>query len=279
MTVKHVVKRLLPPALLDLYVSVRKRFTTQAPAWHTVESGPLAGRELLLNTRFPAFAAMAGGTHDDFFWSYLSDHDLTGTTIVDVGGHVGYHALAFAALVGEAGSVLVFEPNASNLERIHRNLSRNPDLASRIDIRTHALGEHDGTTTFRTTNRVDDQTSSGGFISGSRPPLPEEAYQRAGFRESEIEVWRLDTVLSSLGGANPAARLGLIKIDVEGAETAVVRGAAKTIEHHRPLLLVETHTAGSTADVVQLLAAADYHVDVLEDGGMGRAFLGARPRG
>jgi hypothetical protein len=45
----------------------------------------------------------------------------------------------------------------------------------------------------------------------------------------------------------------LMKIDVEGAEAAVIRGAARTIEAHRPLMLIEVHSAEAGRGVAAAL--------------------------
>ena len=48
-----------------------------------------------------------------------------GMTAIDVGAHVGYYTLLFSRLVGEAGEVFAFEPEADNFEMLQRNIALN----------------------------------------------------------------------------------------------------------------------------------------------------------
>ena len=247
-----------------------------APAWHEVRSGPAKGRWIYVAAESPMFREMVEGVYDPFFWSFLNRHDLRGTTVYDIGAHIGYHALCFAGLTGPEGKVHVFEPNPHNLERMDMIRQRN-GMEDQIVRHPVALSDQSGQCEFNFSTNVDNQTSSGGYLEGSHPPSDQSVYTRAGFIRSTVPVRTLDEVARE----HPPARLGLVKIDVEGAEHAVLRGGHETIARHRPLLLIEIHSVICMMHVAEWLTRLNYRMTVLDDrdavAGRGRCFIAAEP--
>ncbi|MFP5224316.1 MAG: FkbM family methyltransferase, partial [Actinomycetota bacterium] len=87
------------------------------------------------------------------FWAYESGELRAlgrlvrpGDIVLDLGGHVGYHALHLARAVGRAGKVLTFEPNPANLVQLRRNIALNPELP--IQVVAAAAGRAGGTAAF-----------------------------------------------------------------------------------------------------------------------------------
>jgi len=244
------------------------------PAWHEVGAGPARGRSLFVNARTRLFADMVAGDYDDFFWRYLDGRDLGGTTILDVGGHVGYHAICFAGLVGAGGHVHTFEPNSFNLERMGMLIERN-GLGGRVTQHALALSDRGGAASFHFSSNIDNETSSGGFLEASHTPFGDEVYRKAGFVEQSVTTETLDTFVARAC----AGEIGLIKIDVEGAEGPVIAGAEETLRLHRPLILAEIHSVIAMMDVAQRLTRLGYTMRVLDDDGAiaGRCFIAAEP--
>src|SRR5262249_18032305 len=69
-----------------------------------------------------------------------------GDVVIDGGAFLGDTALYFAHLVGPGGRVHAFEFEPGNLGLLEHNLSLNPELARRIDVRRTALSDSDGET-------------------------------------------------------------------------------------------------------------------------------------
>ena len=84
-------------------------------------------------------------------------------------------------------------------------------------------------------------------------------------RDVTVAATRLDAALASR--LAPADQVSFVKIDVEGHELAVLRGAAGTIARHRPVLLVETEARHGVAldDVFTLLAGQGYTSQAVVD--------------
>lgn len=140
-----------------------------------------------------------------------------GDTFVDVGANVGFYTRMGSALVGGSGRVFAFEP----LSPARRLLEMNTKGVTNVVVDDRALSDHNGEADFHV--RPQGDTSSllpGGPGSSVR-----------------VGVTTLDARLLSEGGA--PTRVDFIKIDVEGAELSVLRGATKTIEKYQPLVYFE----------------------------------------
>ncbi|WP_281195018.1 FkbM family methyltransferase [Halorubrum sp. F4] len=163
-------------------------------------------------------------------------------TVLDVGAHVGEHAIPLAA--GTDRRVVAFEPNGESADRLARNATRN-DLTERIDLRRGGLGDERGAVPFYRST----------FSKCSA--FDRDRATRWGARVAAVEevpVYRIDDLVG-VAGDDAATALGdpipppdAIKVDVEGHELAVLRGADATIRTHRPLLVVEVHDGTAEGD-------------------------------
>lgn len=189
------------------------------------------------------------------------DATPTDAVILDVGAHVGEHAIPLA--VGTDRRVVAVEPNGESADRLARNAARN-DLEDRLDRRQIGVGdEHTTQSLYRSS-----------FSKCSA--FDREQATRWGARVTAVEqvpVYRLDDLVRGVDAENetkdgePIPAPDAIKIDVEGHELSVLCGAAATIETHRPLLVVEAHeTAGEHVERVRTwLTARGYDVDACDD--------------
>ncbi len=151
-----------------------------------------------------------------------------GDTVVDGGGGWGETALYFADAVGPEGRVLSFEFVPDNLRLLSANLELNQRLAGQIEVVPNPLWH-----TADQTLRFD--------ADGGQTVLAEHG---AG------EV-RTESIDNFAGGR----RIDLIKLDVEGAEMAALRGAEQTIRAHRPKLALSVYH--SIADMAAIPAWVD----------------------
>lgn len=121
-----------------------------------------------------------------------------GGTVLEGGSHIGFVTVHAARAAGPDGRVLVFEPNAAVHDVLRENLAAN-GVAGRVEVRPQALGETSGRARF--------------YASGDTSSLFDAAESAV---EQEVEVVRADDVV--------AERVDVIKLDVEGAELAALRG-------------------------------------------------------
>ncbi|MFC5134529.1 MULTISPECIES: FkbM family methyltransferase [Haloferacaceae] len=185
-------------------------------------------------------------------------------TLLDVGAHVGEHAIPLAA--GTDRRIVAFEPNGESADRLVRNATRN-GLDERIDLRRVGLADERGSLPFYRST----------FSKCSA--FDRDRATRWGARVAAVEevpVYRLDGLVggtdSPAAPGDPVPPPDAIKVDVEGHELGVLRGAEATIRTHRPLLVVEVHdgtaggdpsrNVGDHADALRTwLADHDYDVE------------------
>jgi FkbM family methyltransferase len=187
---------------------------------------------------------------------HVRDYVRPGSTVIDVGAHVGFFTERFARWVGPEGRVIALEPEPVNFGRLGRRLHRT-GLASRVAALNAAAVESSGGYFLRVdpTHPGDHQLASAGLpVAGmALDHLIERADRRA---------------------------VSLMKIDVQGAEARVLAGATETIRRFRPSLLVEVDDGrlrrqGSSAErLLETLAALGYTPQHLSRSGLSRA-LGA----
>jgi FkbM family methyltransferase len=148
-----------------------------------------------------------------------------GDTAIDAGAHIGFFTLQMAAMVGPEGRVHAFEPYDANADLLERSIQENR-FADRVDFRRSAVGAATGTATL--TFPVETLNTGGAYL------LRDGTSPLAGNQKRVVPVVALDDL--------PIRRpVRFIKMDVEGAEPLVIRGAAALLRADRPVVLSELH--------------------------------------
>jgi FkbM family methyltransferase len=158
-----------------------------------------------------------------------------GDVILDVGANIGVHTVFFAAATGPKGAVLAFEPQRLIFQTLCANIALNNFL--NVWCMNVALGDAPGSIRVPTLNPAM-RNNFGGLSLGS--------YSQG----DHVEVIRLDSL--QLGSCR------LIKIDVEGMELQVLRGATGLIERFRPALYVENDRTEHSAELIRYIDSLDY---------------------
>jgi FkbM family methyltransferase len=225
--------------------------------WFTVQDGVLKGIQLLLPGTEGAWAEMIAGTFDDFIYKEIGLRGgLTDKVIWDIGAHFGFHSLGFAKL--GAAEVVAFEPNSANAAMLTANLQRNEDVTSRIKTLPLALSDVDGQSSFMQTADVA-TGSSGSYLAQAQVPLGPESY--AHFHQVTVKTSRIDTLLSEPANLKTPQ---VLKIDVEGAEALVLKGATKLLQRFHPWLFIEVHHICAMCELRGLLDQFGYSVKILD---------------
>ncbi len=181
-----------------------------------------------------------GGREEDFFRRYLQQGDI----VVDVGASIGLTALAAFTAVRPDGRVLAFEPHPRIFTYLAGNIELN-DAEGVVTPYNLALGEGCGVVSL-TDARADDTNSISHEATGVRVPMSTLDY----------EVAQLP-------------RIALLKIDVEGYEQFVLRGAAETLTR-TDCVYFESYDANfvrhgySLGDLVELFAKQGFEVRRLD---------------
>jgi FkbM family methyltransferase len=173
-----------------------------------------------------------------------------GDIVFDVGGHIGYMALYFATLAGSRGNTFTFEPSPQNLRYIRANVTHTN--WTNITLIESAVGAQNGMTTFWS----EELTGQNGSIVPDYGGVASTAKShgvRAQTLAVPINVTSLDT-FAAARGLSP----GFVKIDVEGAESLVLRGMSTILAACRPRIMIEVTNEGEA--VLGMLSSANYFV-------------------
>ena len=166
------------------------------------------------------FGAFQDHVKDEYF-KLPSD-----SVVFDVGANIGSMSLRFSTLVPN-GKVYAFEPTTYAYQKFLKNLSLNPELAKRI-VPTQAF------VSDKAAEKKEVSAYSSWKIDGSSKeihPLHGGVMQSA----DAIDVVTLDGFVEQHG----ITRLDLLKVDTDGHEIEVLRGAKKTLERFRPPIIFE----------------------------------------
>ncbi|TPN83196.1 FkbM family methyltransferase [Mesorhizobium sp. CU2] len=166
-----------------------------------------------------------------------------GSTFVDVGGNVGLHTLFAGSIVGQTGKVYSFEP----VPHLYGTLRLNVDVNGMGNvIKTHQLAVSD-TEEVKSFSKFRSHSAMSGF---SVPQVRLDIFGES--ENSSVEVIQVNTV--TLDKMFAGQKIDGLKIDVEGYETLVLRGAKEVIRNNRDIkLIIEwdpflvTRTLGSEA--------------------------------
>jgi FkbM family methyltransferase len=145
------------------------------------------------------------------------------TTFFDVGANIGLLSIPILSIAPDV-EVVSFEPSPAVLPFLKKTWLQSP-FQSRWHIIEKALGNYEGTTSFSQHQKLGDDA-----YDGIRP-----THRRGETKTVEIPITTLDTVWRER--ATPS--VSLIKIDVEGAELAVLEGASACIAACRPIIITE----------------------------------------
>lgn len=225
----------------------RTLFGKLLPKWpYPVLRGPLRGSKFILG----ALAGRGGGATVYFnlvepeqtsaFLSNLNE----GECFFDVGANVGYYTILGSQIVGPRGKVIAFEPVLRNLFYLYRHILLNK--AANVIVISAACAE-----ILSLAAMSPGENCATGFLKVKRlKKLTDESYI--------VPTVTLDETARQLG-TNPH----VIKIDVEGAELAVLRGADMILRQAKPKIFLSTHSAELRSSCLEYLRERGYSFEVL----------------
>jgi FkbM family methyltransferase len=179
---------------------------------------------------------------EKYYWSGVHERHVQeslvhllrpGMTFWDVGAHIGFFSLIASRLVTRTGHVEAFEPFPPNRVRLATSIALNQ--AANVTIHAIALAEGTGTAAFH-------MTSSS--LTGSLVPNGGDSFM-------PVQCVSADDAMRSIRAPD------FVKIDAEGAELAVLRGARRMLLSNRPTILIELTSGDMLAEVREL--APGYH--------------------
>jgi len=206
--------------------------------------GPLRGAKFILG----ALAGKGGGA--TVYFNMLETEQTSAFAAVlkkeqvffDVGANVGLYSILGSRLVGAGGKVIAFEPVVKNLAYLYRhtvlNRSQNVSIISAACSDTVSLSAFAAGPTSAEGHLLNGKTSADDFFL--------------------VPTLTVDAVAQKLG-----LMPDVIKIDVEGAELAVLLGARSTLQQGKPKIFLSTHSDELRLSCLNYLAGLGYAAEVL----------------
>lgn len=163
----------------------------------------------------------------------------TGDTVYDIGAHVGFYSVLAASLVGQSGSVYAFEPYPRNIAYLRRHVDMNH--LDQVKVVELAVSDRTGVAHFSqgASSSMGSLSSDGGYEVGT----------------VSLDDWVFTQ-------HNPVPKL--LKIDVEGGEGDVLRGAKSILSTVKPVIFLATHGPSVHGVCVEMLQRAGYLLESLD---------------
>jgi FkbM family methyltransferase len=191
---------------------------------------------------------------DDFLFMTNHENEIMeffipkeGDTIVDVGAHIGLYTLIAAKRVGPTGKVIAIEPDPENFKILKKNILLNQlsnvkalrcaVYSTKEKLKLFLPELEEGRTIFNTVMQ-DRAGTSNNFL--------------------EVEANTLDNIMNE---NNIIQRVNYLKIDVEGAELEVLKGAINTLSLNKDLtLLIEVHGESNYKPILEIFKEYNFEV-------------------
>jgi FkbM family methyltransferase len=222
---------------------VGTRFLPRVQAWVQIQSGLSQG--LWMHLRLPREAIIWRGEHEPEVQNAILAGVRPGAVVYDIGANVGTMALGAAQLVGNLGRVIAFEGDPENIERLREHSTRN-GLEDRLRVVHAAVWSRTATDGIGFRRGAPSRSQGGVEADGNRPVLG----------SGEVINVPAVTLDDFVAAGEPPPQL--LKIDVEGGEYEVLRGANTLFARERPLLIAEVHHQGAAEQITAWLTEHQY---------------------
>lgn len=213
-----------------------------------------AGRTATARFRDPDYTLVlppvwsGGGGSSAFVYREMHEPELAllpgflgpGMVYVEGGASSGAYAFAAARLVGPEGRVLAFEPGQRNQVALEASKARNGFL--HVSIRPEALGQEVGTLRLVRPHGQDN------MLAVAPPGTP----------DAEIAFESPVTTITAALEADGLDRLDFVKLEIEGAEEAALRGAEPFLVKDRPVVLFSVNPRANARAGVEVDGAMRY---------------------
>jgi FkbM family methyltransferase len=173
-----------------------------------------------------------------------------GDTFLDIGAHLGFFSLA-SGLSNPGVKIIAFEPNPKNFRILQANATANG--LSGIVCEPIAISDHDGSARLYLTES--DMSAS---------------LMKDFQAEDTRQIGSIEVLTASLDSYLEQQRITgtlVIKVDIEGHETAFFRGAARTIAAQKPDIILEV-LYDQDIEIVSRLKSLGYHFYPITDEGL-----------
>lgn len=247
------LSRRIPPSIKDRLLGIPIVSSTRSWVYQnsqmelfTVPGLPFE-LKLYLDPEYPGERLFITRQHEPYVVDYLLRTVKPGWVSFDVGAFIGFYSVLLGKLCGSEGHVVAFEPLSVFEERILMACRANG--LENVRVEPLALADNVGRTEFW----VHEVRGKGLGTSSSLSRIPHTGYM------IHVDTTTIDHYIHS----NNIHRIDLIKIDVEGAELQVLRGAEETLKNFGPVIIAEFNDDEQRAQAEDLLSRWGYKCEQL----------------
>ena len=205
--------------------------------------------------KFAPSLAVFADTYEPHILLWLREWLHQGDIFWDIGANIGLTSLPAARIISKSGKIVAVEPSPGNVALLKRHITLNENENIVTIIEAAVCDQDGGTITF---SLIDDGLSPcnslmfSESVNGDAPKIS---------KEITVPAISLDGLLAKQGQSP-----NLVKIDVEGAELKVLKGATQLLSSQSaPILLLAVHpfwleTPADCQEIVSLLKGWGYQI-------------------
>jgi FkbM family methyltransferase len=228
------VYRSLRPVVDTLHLNAFAR-PVWAALWRSSERKLIRARQNDRTWWLDPNVALGGEYYEAATVGWLRGVIKPGMTVVDIGANVGQLSLEMAQLVGPSGKVISVEPSPGNLRFLRAHISANgfDDRVTILEAACCAL--ESGELTLEVVGRDPNSIENGPQLTGlglQRNPIDKEQPRT----QVKVQALSLDALCRKLD-----LKVDVLKVDVEGAELEVFRGARAGLARFKPRIIFGFH--------------------------------------
>lgn len=188
------------------------------------QSAAVNGCVMHLNTQDPGISRELAlyGTHEPLATERAAEFAQGARVILDIGANLGYYSLLFLKRVAPAPEIIAVEPSSVNVAVLEKNIAAN-GFERQVRVLRAAMSNYTGEGRLHLARQSNWHT----LLAADARHSGEEA----------VPVFTIDALVEKLG----LPRLDLLRMDIEGYEAVVAEGMMRTLERHRPRLIIELH--------------------------------------
>ena len=217
-------------------------FYSLRPALITTQ---IDGATFLVRLNDPCHYNPVIGVHEPPVVAWLKENVRPGMNAIDLGANIGSYTVLLANLVGPEGRVLSVEADTGVVQILRHNVEAN--RLAHVDVVNGAAHSSCGTLRLG-------RAAASSWYTG--------AYYRQASEWVDVPACTVDSLVAD----RQWVRVDLVKIDVEGNETAVLQGMNWVLRNFRPIVFVELHDYNDEG-------SAHPALDVLRDAGYDFSYL------
>jgi len=174
----------------------------------------------------------------------------SGDIVFDIGANIGYYSMLSSRKIGENGKIFSFEPVIRNLSFLYRHVEQNK--LKNITILPLACSENSELVKFS----FGLDTAQGHLLEVENPVKTVNSYDRITY----IHTISIDEFISRSGNYP-----NIVKIDVEGSELLVLKGAVETLTNIKPVIFLSIHSNDLEISCKEYLLKFGYKFILLDE--------------